>query len=142
MASNFSLGINILFSLTRQLSVVLNSIEDYDISLEEIHHIHKLDAPSGTAIKLADIILAGFERKNKWVNQPAKLPEELSIISVREDEVTGIHTLTCESEADKLILKHEAKNRKGFVSGAMLAAEWLPGKTGYFEMNDLLPGLK
>jgi len=142
VGSNFSIGVNILFRLTRQLSGILNQLEEYDISLEEIHHIHKLDAPSGTAIKLAEIILAGLDRKSKWVNHTANAGEELTIRSVREDEVAGIHSLICESEADRLILRHEAKNRKGFVAGAMLAAEWLPGKKGYFEMNDLLHALK
>jgi 4-hydroxy-tetrahydrodipicolinate reductase len=137
-ASNFSIGVNILFSLTRHLSSLLNRFDEYDISLEEVHHIHKLDAPSGTAIKIAEIITANIDRKNCWVNHEPDKPEELQIISVREDEVPGIHTITCESDADRLILKHEAKSRKGFAIGALLAAEWLPGKHGFFEMKDLL----
>lgn len=137
-ASNFSIGVNIMFSLTRRLSTLLNSLDDYDIKLEEIHHIHKLDAPSGTAIKIAEIITAIIERKKYWVGHEPVSPEELQIMSVREDEITGIHSITCESEADRIILKHEAKNRKGFALGALLAAEWIPGRKGFFDMKDLL----
>jgi 4-hydroxy-tetrahydrodipicolinate reductase len=138
IASNFSIGINILYSLTEKLSKFVDEFEDYEISLEEIHHIHKLDKPSGTAIRLANIILGGVRRKKSWVNRRQSVPEELEIISGREDEIPGIHTITCESESDRLVLRHEAKGRKGFAVGAMLAAEWLIGKKGFFEMKDLL----
>jgi len=138
VASNFSIGVNILYSLTEKLSKMVDQFEDYEISLEEIHHIHKLDAPSGTAIRLAEIILGGIRRKKYWVNRRQSGPEELEIISGREDEIPGIHTIVCESESDRLILRHEAKGRKGFAVGAMLAAEWLKGKKGFFEMKDLL----
>ena len=138
VASNFSIGVNILYSLTRQLARIVNQFDDYEISLEEIHHIHKLDAPSGTAIKLAEIILEDVARKKQWVNSRQASSEELSIISVRENEVPGVHVITCESDADILTLKHEAKGRKGFAIGALLAAEWLKDKTGFYEMKDLL----
>ena len=138
VASNFSIGVNILYSLTDKLSKMIDRFEDYEISMEEIHHIHKLDAPSGTAIRLADIILSGVRRKKHWVNRAQSSPEELEIISGREGEIPGIHTIRCESESDRLILRHEAKSRKGFAVGAILAAEWLAGKKGYFEMKDLL----
>jgi len=138
VASNFSVGMNILYSLTRQLSKIINQFDDYGISLEEIHHIHKLDAPSGTAIRLAEIILESVDRKKHWVNHRQVSPEELEILSVRENEVPGVHTIRCESDSDKLTLKHEAKGRKGFAAGAVLAAEWLKGKKGIFEMKDLL----
>jgi 4-hydroxy-tetrahydrodipicolinate reductase len=138
VASNFSIGVNVLNSLTEKLSRMMDRFEDYEISLEEIHHIHKLDAPSGTAIRLAEIILGGVRRKEYWVNRRQTGPEELEIISGREDEIPGIHTIMCESESDRLILKHEAKGRQGFAIGAMLAAEWLRGKKGFFEMKDLL----
>jgi len=138
VASNFSIGVNILYSLTEKLSKMVDQFEDYEISLEEIHHIHKLDAPSGTAIRLAEIILGGVRRKKNWVNRRQSGLEELEIISGREDEIPGIHTIKCESESDRLILRHEAKGRKGFAVGAMLAAEWLKGKKGFFEMKDLL----
>jgi 4-hydroxy-tetrahydrodipicolinate reductase len=137
-ASNFSIGVNILNGLAKQLSGMLNRFENYEISLEEIHHIHKLDSPSGTAINLAGIILENIERKETWVNRKQKEPGELEIISVREDEIPGIHTITCESDTDRLILRHEAKGRQGLATGAVLAAEWLIGKQGYFEMKDLL----
>lgn len=137
-ASNFGIGINILYSLTGLLSRIVNDLEDYDITLEEIHHIHKLDAPSGTAIRLAEIILQNTKRKKNWVNRQAATPEELQVTSVREGEIPGIHTITCESDADTLTLRHEAKGRKGLAIGALLAAEWLQGKKGYYGMNDML----
>jgi 4-hydroxy-tetrahydrodipicolinate reductase len=137
-ASNFSIGVNILYRLTSQLSSILNRFENYEISLEEIHHIHKLDAPSGTALKLSEIILNGLSRKKKWVNRKQQTGEELEIISVREDEIPGVHIIKCESDSDRLTIKHEAKGRQGFALGALLAAEWLIGKQGYFEMQDLL----
>ena len=137
-ASNFSIGINVLFSLTKHLGKILNHLEDYEIALEETHHIHKVDAPSGTAIRLAEIILDNINRKARWVNRPQAGPDELQVLSIRKDEITGIHTIRCESEADVLSLRHEAKSRKGFATGAILAAEWLQGKKGYFEMKDML----
>jgi 4-hydroxy-tetrahydrodipicolinate reductase len=138
VASNFSIGVNILNQLTEQLSKIINPIDDYEIHLEEIHHIHKLDAPSGTAINLAKIIIGNVHRKKLWVNRPQASPEELQILSVRENEIPGIHKISCESDSDKLTITHTAKGRKGFAAGAMLAAEWLSGKKGYFGMKDLL----
>jgi 4-hydroxy-tetrahydrodipicolinate reductase len=137
-ASNFSIGVNILYSLTGHLSKIIDKIEDYDISLEEIHHIHKLDSPSGTAIRLAEIILEEIDRKKKWVNHLTNSREELQVSSIREDEIPGIHTISCESAVDKLTLRHEAKGRKGFAIGALLAAEWLQDKKGFFGMKDML----
>jgi 4-hydroxy-tetrahydrodipicolinate reductase len=138
VASNFSIGVNILYNLTEQLAKIVNRLDSYEISLEEIHHIHKLDAPSGTAIRLAEIILGNVNRKKLWVNRQQERPEELEILSVREGEIPGIHKISCESDSDKLTLKHIAKGRKGFAVGALLAAEWLLGKKGFFEMKDLL----
>ena len=138
VASNFSIGVNILYSLTGHLTKFINQLDDYEIYLEEIHHIHKLDAPSGTAIKLAEIILDGLDRKKNWVNRHQVNPEELQILSVREDEIAGIHKISCESDSDKITIKHIAKGRKGFANGALLAADWLIGKKGYFEMRDML----
>jgi 4-hydroxy-tetrahydrodipicolinate reductase len=137
-ASNFSIGVNILYSLTKQLSEIINDLDDFEISIEETHHIHKVDAPSGTAIRIAEIILGGIERKKRWVNRRQITPDELQILSVREGEIPGIHKITCESDSDILTLKHIAKGRKGFANGAVLAAEWLAGKNGYFEMKDML----
>jgi len=137
-ASNFSIGVNIMYIMTEKLARIMNHLDDYNIYLEEIHHVHKLDAPSGTAIRLAEIILGNVERKKHWVNRPQAGPEELQILSVREDEIPGIHKISCESDTDKLTLKHIAKGRKGFAVGAVLAAEWMEGKKGFFEMKDLL----
>jgi 4-hydroxy-tetrahydrodipicolinate reductase len=137
-ASNFSVGVNILYSLTAHVSRIMDQADDYNISLEEIHHIHKLDAPSGTAIRIAEIILENTGRKTKWVNRAQESPGELQVISIRDGEVPGTHTITCESDYDRLILRHEAKGRKGFAIGALLAAEWLQGKKGFFNMGDML----
>lgn len=137
-ASNFSIGMNIMFRLAGQLGSIIDRFDEYDITLEEIHHIHKLDAPSGTAIRLADIFLKEVKRKKKWVNRIAKSDEELQVISVREGEIPGIHTIVSESGNERIVLRHEAKSRKGLAAGALLAAEWLMGKKGYYEMNDLI----
>lgn len=138
VASNFSIGVNILYYLTEQLSKIMNQLDDYEIYIEEIHHKHKLDAPSGTAIRLAEIILSDVARKKQWVNRPQSNPEELQILSFREGEIPGIHKISYESDSDKLTIKHIAKGRKGFAVGAVLAAEWLAGKKGFFEMKDLM----
>jgi 4-hydroxy-tetrahydrodipicolinate reductase len=137
-ASNYSIGVNLMFEVTRQLSAMLNTLPGYDISLWETHHIHKLDAPSGTAIRLAEIILENYRAKKEWVNREAAGPEELAIISRREDEIAGIHSFVSESKSDKLVITHEAKDRTGFANGAIMAAEWMRGKTGFFTMKDLL----
>jgi len=137
-ASNFSIGVNILFDLTIRLSGLLQYFDDFDISIEEIHHIRKIDQPSGTAVTLAKIIIDKLQRKETWVNREMETPEELEIISKRVADVFGIHTIRCTSASDHLTLIHEALNRQGFAKGALLAAEWLKGKTGYFGMNDLL----
>lgn len=138
VGANFSIGVNILFALTQQLTKYLNHLPDMDITLEEIHHIHKLDAPSGTALRLAEIILSGSDRKTHWVNRTGQNPNELEIISIREGEIAGQHTIKCSSATDRLTLTHEAIGRQGFASGALKAAEWLQGKKGWFGMNDLL----
>jgi len=138
VASNFNIGVNILYSLTGHLTKIINQFDDYEVCMEEIHHIHKLDAPSGTAIKLAEIILAGLDRKKNWVNRHQVNPEELQILSVREDEIAGIHKISCESDSDKITVKHTAKGRKGFANGALMAADWLIGKKGFFGMRDML----
>jgi 4-hydroxy-tetrahydrodipicolinate reductase len=137
-ASNFSLGVNILFHVNRLLARIMERYPQYDITLEETHHIHKLDAPSGTAITLAEDLLREITRKKRWVNHPAGQPEELAVLSRRHDEVPGIHTVSYESEMDILTLTHSAKNRRGFALGAVLAAEYLQDRKGCFGMNDLL----
>jgi len=137
-ASNFSIGVNIFFEINRQLARIMNQMPDYDVSMEEIHHTQKLDAPSGTAITLAEDIIKNIERKTKWVNEPAKSKEEISIISKREGMVPGIHTVKYDSEVDELVILHSAKSRKGFALGAVLAAEFTKDHKGFLGMKDLL----
>ncbi|HHJ11032.1 MAG TPA: 4-hydroxy-tetrahydrodipicolinate reductase [Bacteroidetes bacterium] len=137
-ASNYSLGVNILFHINRLLADIMNRHSDYDVMLEETHHVQKLDSPSGTAITLAEDILYRIDRKKTWVNRQAENGEELPIISYRRDMVPGIHTVRYDSEMDTLELTHSAKSRKGFALGAVLAAEFIVGKTGCFSMKDLL----
>ena len=137
-ASNFSLGVNIFFAVNRYLATIMNRFPDYDVRMEETHHIHKLDAPSGTAISLVEDILARIDRKETWVLNESHSPNELEIKAFREDEVPGIHTVIYESEADMIRITHDAKNRKGFALGAVLAAEFTQGKKGFLTMEDLL----
>jgi 4-hydroxy-tetrahydrodipicolinate reductase len=142
-ASNFSLGVNLFFRLNNQLAKLMSAYPAYDVSMEEIHHIHKLDSPSGTGITLADGILSHLERKKMWKDYkdtaPAEIPiDELPIISKRTGEVPGTHSITYTSQVDRISITHEAFNREGFALGAVIAAEWLPGKKGMLGMNDLL----
>jgi 4-hydroxy-tetrahydrodipicolinate reductase len=137
-ASNFSLGVNIFFRVNEYLAKIMNNYVDYDVSLEEIHHIHKLDAPSGTAISLANQIINNLERKNKWVNSATQNKYELAVLSKREGEVPGTHIVKYHSDVDDIEITHKAHNRKGFALGAVLAAEFVKGKNGVFGMSDLL----
>ena len=137
-ASNYSLGVNIFFLLNRKLAGLMNSFGDYDISIEEIHHTQKLDAPSGTAIKLAEDIISVLDRKNKWELSKAPERDSIEINAIRKENITGIHTITYDSPMDYIEIKHSAKSRKGFALGAILAAEFIKDKKGYFTMNDLL----
>jgi 4-hydroxy-tetrahydrodipicolinate reductase len=125
----YSLGVNLFFALNRHLAKMMNCIPEYDIRMEQIHHIHKLDAPSGTALTLAADIVKNIDRKNR---------DTLSIESKREGEAPGAHEIIYESDADSISIRHEAKSRKGFALGAVLAAEFIHGKTGFFTMDDLL----
>ncbi len=137
-ASNFSLGVNIFFQLNRQLARIMNRFDDYDVSIEETHHIHKLDAPSGTAITLAEGIISHIDRKNGWVLAPEEIDHSIQIKSIREGDVAGIHTIKYESEVDDITISHNAKSRQGFAIGAVLAAEFVKDKKGFLGMNDLL----
>jgi len=136
--SNFSIGVNIFFKVNEYLAKMMNNYADYDVSMEEIHHVHKLDAPSGTAISLADQITNNLSRKTKWVNEQTSNAKELQIISKREDEVPGTHIVKYHSAIDDIEITHQAHNRKGFATGAVLAAEFVKGKKGIFGMNDLM----
>lgn len=137
-ASNFSIGVNIFFKVNEYLAKMMNNHTDYNVSIKEIHHIHKLDSPSGTALTLANNIIKNLERKNKWVENISVKRNELEIISERQGEVPGTHIVKYFSEVDEIEISHVAHSRKGFALGAVLAAEFLKGKKGVFGMNDLL----
>lgn len=137
-ASNFSLGVNLFFALNKYLAKIMNKFSDYDVRMEETHHIHKLDAPSGTAITLAEGILEFSDNKDKWILDNDGEKNELKITSFREGEVPGIHTVIYESEVDSIQITHDAKSRKGFALGAVLAAEFTKGKKGFLGMEDML----
>jgi 4-hydroxy-tetrahydrodipicolinate reductase len=137
-ASNFSLGMNILFALNKYLARIMNGTPNYDVWVKEIHHIHKLDAPSGTAISLANDMIANVERKNRWELNKASDSASIKITAEREGEVPGTHIVTWDSEVDRIEISHEAKSRKGLALGAMLAAEFIKYKVGLFTMQDML----
>ena len=136
-ASNFSVGVNIFFALNRYLAKIMNGFPAYDVRMTEVHHIHKLDAPSGTAITLAEGILDNVERKERWTLETAEQPTDLPIHAIREGEVPGIHEIIYESDADTISIKHDAKSRAGFALGAVIAAEFTAGKKGFLGMHDL-----
>ena len=135
-ASNYSLGVNIFFELNEYLAKMMKNLEQYKVSLEEIHHTQKLDAPSGTAITLAEGIMANSRYKNWSLGQGTE--DEITIESKRLDAVPGTHTVDYESKVDSIEIKHTAHNREGFALGAVIAAEWITGKTGVFSMRDVL----
>jgi 4-hydroxy-tetrahydrodipicolinate reductase len=165
-ASNFSIGVNIFFALNKYLASVMNGFPQYDVSMTEVHHIHKLDAPSGTAITLAEGLIENIDRKTSWAFAGQKegdcfVPRNdggdgydvvgdgkdsndgvgdgaVYITAVREGEVPGIHEIRYESEVDSITIKHDAKSRAGFALGAVLAAEFTAGKKGFLTMNDML----
>jgi 4-hydroxy-tetrahydrodipicolinate reductase len=136
-ASNFSLGVNIFFELNKQLAKMMSNLEDYNISMEEIHHTKKLDAPSGTAITLAEGIIENSTKEN-WELDEKSSEENIPIAAKRIPEVPGTHTVWYDSEVDSIEIKHTAHSRKGFALGAVVAAEWILGKTGVFSMKDVL----
>ena len=146
-ASNFSVGVNIFFYVNRVLAKLMNNFPYYDVQLEEIHHTQKLDAPSGTAITIAGGILENLDRKKEWVNlltanddKPPGGPvtsDQLLIESFRIDSVPGTHTVIYDSEVDSIEFKHTAFNRNGFALGAVMAAEWLKGKQGFYSVHDM-----
>lgn len=140
-ASNFSLGVNLFFALNKKLAKMMNQFSNYDVRMEETHHIHKLDAPSGTAITLAEGVIENIDSKSKWTLDKAETNNELVINSFREGEVPGIHTVIYESEVDSIQITHDAKSRKGFALGAVLAAEYTNGKKGFLGMEDMLGDL-
>ncbi len=137
-ASNYSIGVNLFFELNTRLAMLMKDYSSYNVSMEEIHHTQKKDAPSGTAITLAEQILQNNPYKKQWVNQPTDLAEELAIISERIDPAPGTHKIKYSSSVDDIEIIHTAHNRIGFAGGAVLAAEFAVGKKGIFGMKDVL----
>ena len=137
-ASNFSLGVNIFAAVNRYLAKIMNGFPEYNVEMEEVHHIHKLDAPSGTAITLAEDILKNLDRKQAWTKEAENSASDLAIKSIREGEVPGIHTITYDSPVDSITITHDAKSRAGFALGAVVAAEFTAGKKGLLGMCDML----
>ncbi len=137
-ASNYSIGVNLFFQLNKTLARLMAPHGQYQIFTSEIHHTEKLDAPSGTAITLAEGIIENNERKEKWVNNQIPTPAEVAIWSSREGKVPGTHAVKYISEVDEIEIKHTAYSRTGFAFGAVVAAEWLNGKEGIYGMEDLL----
>lgn len=150
-SSNFSIGVTVFRAVNRYLAKLMNGQPEYDVSIEETHHVHKLDAPSGTAITLAEEAIAELDRKDKWVKGTLQAPDgtisgtnhhnpnELPINSIRRGEIPGTHSITYISDADRITLIHEAHNRRGFALGAVLAAEFTAKHQGLLSMNDLFP---
>ena len=137
-ASNFSIGVNMMFRLNRHMAELMNPYSQYDVRIEETHHMWKKDAPSGTAITLAEGIIEKLDRKTSWVNNTPNTPEELEIESLREGMVPGIHTITYTSPDDFIELKHSITNRRALAMGAVLAGEYLADKRGVHTMDNLL----
>jgi 4-hydroxy-tetrahydrodipicolinate reductase len=137
-SSNFSIGVTIFFEINRLMAQMMNQYPDYEVSIEETHHIHKKDAPSGTAITIAERILEQLDRKKTWSMSQPFAPNELSILAHRIDEVPGTHLVKYSSAIDDIELIHTAHNRDGFALGALVAAEFLMGKKGVFTMKDVL----
>ncbi len=136
-ASNFSVGVNIFFELNKQLAKMMSTLNEYNVSMEEIHHTKKLDAPSGTAITLAEGVIENTSKKD-WVLGDNASEENIPIVAKRIPEVPGTHSVWYNSEVDTIEIKHTAHNRKGFALGAVIAAEWILDKTGVFSMKDVL----
>ena len=136
--SNFSVGVNVFFELNKKLAQLMVGQTQYDIRIKEIHHTQKKDAPSGTAITLAEDLMANNPQKNKWVSEQSNAPDELVITSERIDPYPGLHEVSYQSEIDEIIISHNAHNRNGFALGAVLAAEYIHDKKGIFTMKDVL----
>jgi 4-hydroxy-tetrahydrodipicolinate reductase len=147
-ATNYSIGVNLFFHFNKQLAKLMKNYPEYDLSMDEIHHTQKLDAPSGTAITTAEEIMEEYTSKKRWVNEIVtnedqekntfSKKDELLIRSYREDSVPGTHTVFYDSEVDTIEFTHTAHSRKGFAKGAVIAAEWLVGKKGIYTMTDML----
>ncbi len=138
-SSNFSVGVNLFFALNRYLARMMNTRPEYAPEMTEIHHIHKLDAPSGTAVTLAQDLIEATDAKTGWRLMPGDVGEtEVPIIAVREGEVPGTHIVRWASDIDEVVMEHRAHSREGFARGAVLAAEWIRGRSGVFSMTEVL----
>ena len=137
-APNFSIGVNIFFEVNRHLAALMNRQPQYEVSMEEIHHTEKKDAPSGTAIKAAEVMLTELKRFDTWNLDVADSATAFPIVAKREPEVPGTHTVTYKCGVDELVFTHQAHSRKGFAEGAVAAARWVIGKKGVFQMKDML----
>jgi 4-hydroxy-tetrahydrodipicolinate reductase len=137
-SSNYSIGVNIFFELNKRLAALMAAHDDYEITMEEIHHTQKKDAPSGTAVTLAEQVLENIPRKKRWVNHISDNRDELEIISERIDPAPGTHKVKYSSEIDDIEIIHTAHNRTGFATGAVLAAEFIKNKKGIYSMKDVL----
>ena len=137
-ASNFSVGVNVFFEINKKLAELMAPYNDYKVEMEEVHHTQKLDSPSGTAITLAEGIIDNLPKVTNWVNEETVSENELGIVSKRIEKVPGTHIITYENDIDEIYIKHTAHNRKGFALGAVLAAEFMKDKSGFYGMSDLL----
>lgn len=137
-SSNYSIGVFIFNAISKKLAQIMNGFSNYNVEMTEVHHIHKLDAPSGTAITLAEGILENLDRKTAWTKEKENSSTDLAIKSIREGEVPGIHSIRYESEVDSITITHDAKSREGFALGAVVAAEFTVGKKGFLGMSDML----
>lgn len=137
-SSNYSIGVFIFYAISMKLAQIMNGFSNYNVEMTEVHHIHKLDAPSGTAITLAEGILENLDRKTAWTKEKENSSTDLAIKSIREGEVPGIHSIRYESEVDSITITHDAKSREGFALGAVVAAEFTAGKKGLLGMSDML----
>ncbi len=137
-SSNYSLGVNIFMKVNSYLARLMNRFPEYNVEMTEVHHTQKLDAPSGTAITLAEGILEELDRKTSWSKELEDSPAHMAIKSIREGQVPGIHTIRYESEVDSITMTHDAKSREGFALGAVVAAEFTAGKKGLLGMTDLM----
>jgi len=137
-ASNYSVGVNLFFHFNEYMAAKMHQFGGYDVAVREIHHTQKIDQPSGTALTAAEGILRHFPGKTTWRNAPAETAAELAVLSERTGDTVGTHIVRYTSAVDALELKHEARSREGFAAGALLAAEWLPGRPGVFGMKELL----
>jgi len=137
-ASNFSVGVNVMFAVNKYLAKIMDKLSEYDISMIESHHTEKKDAPSGTGVTLAEQIIYNIERKVDWHQENKNINNKINIQSIREDDVKGIHDVKYTSNIDEITIRHEAYSREGFAKGALIAAEFIYNKNGIFSMSDVL----